>query len=168
MVVKVFIACLGTETNTFSNLPTGWKTFEETMLFYGDATDNEPNTFSLPLHIWRRRSEERNYEVIESVAAFAQPGGKTLDSVYEELRDKMLSDLRSAGEIDIVLLSLHGAMTAESYEDCEGDLISCIRQVVGDQTVIAAELDLHCSVTPKMIEKSNFCLLYTSPSPRDH
>ena len=47
----------------------------------------------------------------------------------------MLSDLRSAGEIDIVLLSLHGAMTAESYEDCEGDLISCIRQVVGDQTV---------------------------------
>ena len=79
MVVKVFIACLGTETNTFSNLPTGWKTFEETMLFYGDATDNEPNTFSLPLHIWRKRSEERNYEVIESVAAFAQPGGNTLD-----------------------------------------------------------------------------------------
>ena len=70
MVVRVFIACLGTETNTFSNLPTGWKTFEETMLFYGDATDNEPNTFSLPLHIWRKRSEERNYEVIESVAAF--------------------------------------------------------------------------------------------------
>ena len=103
MIVKVFIACLGTETNTFSNLPTGWKTFEETMLFYGDATDNEPNTFSLPLHIWRKRSEERNYEVIESVAAFAQPGGKTLDSVYEELRDKVLSDLRSAGEIDIVL-----------------------------------------------------------------
>ena len=73
--MKVFIACLGTETNTFSNLPI-WKTFEETMLFYGDATDNEPNTFSLPLHIWRKRSEERNYEVIESVAAFAQPGVK--------------------------------------------------------------------------------------------
>ena len=68
----------------------------------------------------------------------------------------MLSDLRSAGEIDIVLLSLHGAMTAESYEDCEGDLISCIRQVVGDQTIIAAELDLHCSVTPKMIENPTF------------
>ena len=50
--MKVFIA-FGTETNTFSNLPTGWKTFEETMLFYGDATDNEPNTFSLPLHIWQ-------------------------------------------------------------------------------------------------------------------
>ena len=158
--MKVFIACLGTETNTFSNLPTGWKTFEETMLFYGDATDNEPNTFSLPLHIWRKRSEERNYEVIESVAAFAQPGGKTLDSVYEDLRDKVLSDLRSAGEVDIVLLSLHGAMTAESYEDCEGDLISCIREIVGDQTVIAAELDLHCSVTPKMVKNSNFFITF--------
>ena len=158
--MKVFIACLGTETNTFSNLPTGWTTFEETMLFYGDATDNEPNTFSLPLHIWRKRSEERNYEVIESVAAFAQPGGKTLDAVYEGLRDQVLSDLRSAGEVDIVLLSLHGAMTAESYEDCEGDLISCIRKIVGDEIVIAAELDLHCSITPKMIENSNVLITF--------
>ncbi len=158
--MKVFIACLGTETNTFSNLPTGWTTFEETMLFYGDATDNEPNTFSLPLHIWRKRSEERNYEVIESVAAFAQPGGKTLDAVYEGLRDQVLSDLRSAGEVDIVLLSLHGAMTAESYEDCEGDLISCIRKIVGYEIVIAAELDLHCSITPKMIENSNVLITF--------
>ena len=160
MVVRVFIACLGTETNTFSNLPTGWKTFEETMLFYGDATDNEPNTFSLPLHIWRKRSEERNYEVIESVAAFAQPGGKTLDSVYEELRDRVLSDLQSAGEVDIVLLSLHGAMTAESYEDCEGDLISCIRKIVGKEAIVAAELDLHCSITPTMVENSNFLITF--------
>ena len=83
-------------------------------------------THSPFLSTYGKRSE-RNYEVIESVAAFAQPGGKTLDSVYEDLRDKVLSDLRSAGEVDIVLLSLHGAMTAESYEDCEGDLISCIR-----------------------------------------
>ena len=130
------------------------------MLFYGDATDNEPNTFSLPLHIWRKRSEERNYEVIESVAAFAQPGGKTLDAVYEGLRDQVLSDLRSAGKVDIVLLSLHGAMTAESYEDCEGDLISCIRKIVGDEIVIAAELDLHCSITPKMIENSNVLITF--------
>ena len=74
--MKVFIACLGTETNTFSNLPTGWKTFEETMLFYGDATDNEPNTFSLPLHIWRKRSEERNYEVMRALPHLPNLGVK--------------------------------------------------------------------------------------------
>ena len=36
--MKTFIACLGTETNTFSPMPTGLATFEETMLFRGDAT----------------------------------------------------------------------------------------------------------------------------------
>ncbi len=30
--MKVFIACLGTETNTFSSMPTGVRTFEDTML----------------------------------------------------------------------------------------------------------------------------------------
>ena len=36
--MKVFITCLGTETNTFSNMPTGMTNFEETMLYHGDAT----------------------------------------------------------------------------------------------------------------------------------
>ena len=89
--MKVFIACLGTETNTFSNLPTGWKTFEETMLFYGDATDNEPNTFSLPLHIWRKRSEERNYEVeTEDEETLARQATKTTKVETEFNFDDML------------------------------------------------------------------------------
>ncbi len=148
--MKVFIACLGTETNTFSSLPTGLATFEETMLFRGDATQHAPGLFSQPLHIWRARAEEHQAEVVESISAFAQPAGITVRPVYEGFRDELLADLKAALPVDIVLLNMHGAMVADGYDDCEGDIIARAREIVGDKAVIGVELDLHCSITEKM------------------
>ena len=158
--MRVFIACLGTETNTFSNLPTGLETFEETMLFRGDATKRTMNLFSEPLHIWRRRTEEHQGEVIESIAAFAQPAGPTVRKVYEGLRGELLDDLEKALPVDIVLLSMHGAMVADGYDDCEGDILERVRAITGAQTVIGAELDLHCSITPKMTTNADAIITF--------
>lgn len=158
--MKVFIACLGTETNAFSAMPTGWATFEETMLYRGDATQRTATTFSQPLHVWRRATEERQGEVVESVAAFAQPAGLTVRSVYEGLRDEVLADLKAAMPVDMVLLSMHGAMTADGYPDCEGDLLARCREIVGPDVVIGGELDLHCSITPEMTEAADALVLF--------
>lgn len=158
--MKTFIACLGTETNTFSPMPTGLRTFEETMLFRGDATRHAASTFSLPLHVWRRRTEERQGQVFESLAAFAQPAGPTIRSVYEGFRDEILADLEKALPVDVVLLSLHGAMTAHGYEDCEGDLLARIRDLVGPGVTVGAELDLHCSLTDQMLRSADALVLF--------
>jgi len=40
---------------------------------------------------------------------------------------------------------------ADGYDDCEGDLLNRVRGLVGAETVVGLELDLHCSVTPRMI-----------------
>ena len=148
--MKIFIACLGTETNTFSPIPTGLENFRETTLFHGDATQHAPDLFTAPLHVWRRNGELEQATVVESLAAFAQPAGITVRQVYEDLRDELLSDLKAALPVDMVLLSMHGAMVADGYDDCEGDLLSRCREVVGPDTVIGGELDLHCSITPAM------------------
>ena len=132
-MLKTFIACLGTETNTFSPLPTGYQTFQETMLYHGDATHHPVNLFSEPLHVWRQRIEEHQGEVIESLAAFAQPAGITVRAVYESLRDEILRDLEAALPVDMVLLVMHGAMVAEGYDDCEGDLLQRVRALVGTE-----------------------------------
>lgn len=153
--MKTFIACLGTETNSFSPMPTGLTTFQESMLYRGDATQHAAGTFSLPLHVWRKRTEERQGQVVESLAAFAQPAGITVRSVYEGFRDEILADLKKALPVDIVLLSLHGAMTADGYEDCEGDLLERVREVVGPDVTVGAELDLHCSLTEKMVRSAD-------------
>ena len=158
--MKTFIACLGTETNTFSSMPTGFRTFEESMLYRGDATQRTPTTFSLPMHIWRERTEALQGEVVESIAAFAQPAGVTVRGVYESLRDELLADLRAAMPLDVVLLSMHGAMTAEGYEDCEGDILARVRQIVGPDVTVGVELDLHCSITPAITDSADAVVLF--------
>ena len=158
----VFIACLGTETNTFSPLPTGWDTFRETMLFRdGDkATDHEPMLFSEPLHIWRKEAEARGWEVVESIAAFAQPAGVCVRSVYEGLRDELLRDLEAAMPVDIALINMHGAMVADGYLDCEGDILQRVRAVIGPDRVLGGELDLHCSITGEMVEAADALITF--------
>ena len=153
--MKMFMACLGTETNTFSPMPTGHQTFAETMLYHGDATAHEPSLFSAPLHVWREAAEAEGYEVVESLAAFAQPAGRTTRPVYEALRDEILDDLRAAGPVALVLLNMHGAMVADGYDDCEGDLLGQVREIVGPDVIVGTELDLHCHITARMVESAD-------------
>jgi microcystin degradation protein MlrC len=156
--MNVFIATLGTETNTFCPFPTGYRTFGR--IFHGDATRHTMNLFSAPLHVWRRRAEERGWSVAESVCAFAPPSGVTVRAVYEELRDELLADLKKVMPVDIVLLSMHGAMVADGYEDCEGDLMSRVREIVGPKAIIGGELDLHCHITETMITTADILVTF--------
>jgi microcystin degradation protein MlrC len=52
--------------------------------------------------------------------------------------------------VDAVVLVLHGAMTTETCNDCEGDLLSAIRRLVGPKVPIGISLDLHCHFTAEM------------------
>lgn len=158
--MKVFIACLGTETNTFSPIPTGYQTFAESMLFDGDASQQPGQLFSEPLIEWRAMAEAAGAEVIESLAAFAQPAGPTIRAVYEGFRDRILADLTAALPVDMVLINMHGAMVAEGYLDCEGDLLGRIRALVGPDTVIGGELDLHCSITQAMTDAADALITF--------
>ena len=159
-MLRTFIAALGTETNTFSALPGGMLTFEESMLFRGDATAHPPRLFSEPLHVWRRMTEAHQGQVTESLAAFAQPAGKTPQPVYEALRDEILADLKRALPVDIVLLSMHGAMVATQCDDCEGDLLASVRALVGPDVLIGGELDLHCHLTQAMLDNADVLVTF--------
>ena len=159
-MARIFIACFGTETNTFSSMPTGMATFAETLLYHGDATQHPPTSFSVPLHVWRRQGEQRQDQIVEGIAAFAQPGGITTRLVYEQLRDELLDDLSKQGPFDIVLLGMHGAMVADGYDDCEGDTLQRVRKIVGPDTIIGVELDLHCSVTEAIVHSANAVVIY--------
>ncbi|MEM7215831.1 MAG: M81 family metallopeptidase [Pseudomonadota bacterium] len=157
--MKLFIATLSTETNTFSTMPTARSGFEEYFFRHGDATKLLPNLMTEALHVWRSKAEERGWEVVESIAAIAEPAGPTISACYDALRSEMLDDLKEAGNIDIVLLQLHGAMVAEHVEDCEGDIVSEIRKLCPG-AVIGMALDLHCHLTNKMLENSDIIICF--------
>ncbi len=148
--MKFFAASLSTETNTFAAAPTGRGSFEEYGIYRGDASSQAPEGGGALLRCLRDAAEAEGHSLVESVAAFAQPSGRTVRAVYEDLRDQILEDLRAALPVDVVQLFLHGAMVAEGYDDCEGDLLSRVRAIVGPQVTIGAELDLHCHFTELM------------------
>jgi microcystin degradation protein MlrC len=91
---------------------------------------------------------------------WAQPGGVTVRSAYESLRDEILADLKSALPVDAVLLNLHGAMVADGYDDCEEDLIRRVRALAGPHAIIGVELDLHCHLSESKIEAADIVITY--------
>jgi microcystin degradation protein MlrC len=157
---KIFTACLGTETNSFSPIPTGLKLFERTMLVRGGAHGDKPSVFALPLILWRQRAAALGWTVIESLAAFAMPAGNTTRATHEALRDEILADLARALPVDAVMLNLHGAMIADGYPDAEGDLLTRVRALVGPGVVIGVELDLHCHLTRAKVDAATAIVIY--------
>ncbi|QCI66014.1 M81 family metallopeptidase [Phreatobacter stygius] len=150
--MKIFMATLATETNTFSPIPTGRAAFTGggREWFRNDGSRHPATTANIPLIAWRKQGEADGHQVVESICTFAQPAGTTLRDIYEELRDTLLADLKAAMPVDVVLLFMHGAMVAEGYDDCEGDTLARVREVVGPDVKIGIELDLHCHLTELM------------------
>ena len=159
--MKIFMATLATETNTFSPIPTGRAAFTGGREWHRhDASRQPPTIANIPLIAWRRLGEAEGHAVMESLCTFAQPAGTTLRHVYEELRDTLLADLRAAMPVDVVLLFMHGAMVAHGYDDCEGDTLARVREVVGQAAIIGIELDLHCHLTEPMRTSADAIILY--------
>lgn len=146
--MRIFFGSLQTETNTFAPFPTGLESFEEGGLYRGNgATGTSPS--SMTARALKARCESDGHVFHQSLQAEAQPSGRILRAVYERLRDELLADL--AGDTwDAVFLFLHGAMAAEGYDDCEGDMLRRARSIVGPDVPIGVELDLHCHLTAEM------------------
>jgi len=160
MSKTIFTACLGTETNSFSPIPTGMDLFRRTLLVRGGAHGDMPHFFALPLMVWRRRAEAMGWRVIEGLAAFATPAGDTVRVVFEQLCGEIVAELRAAMPVDAVMLNLHGAMIADGYPDAEGELIRRVRETVGPAVPIGVELDLHCHLTEQKVANATAIVIY--------
>jgi microcystin degradation protein MlrC len=158
--MKIFSAGLGTETNTFAPMPTSLASFQDRD-YYPAGTHPDSVTFAgAPLYVARQRGREAGWTLAEGLVTSAQPGGTTTRAAYERLRDQILADLRAAMPVDMVLLGLHGAMVADGYDDCEGDILRHVREIVGPDVVVGAELDPHAHLSPLMVEQATVLVLF--------
>jgi microcystin degradation protein MlrC len=68
--VKLFMAALLTETNTFSPIPTGRNAYFVDRPFYRrDGSRQPPAGGNIPLIVWRERAERDGHEIVESICA---------------------------------------------------------------------------------------------------
>ncbi|MEH8019173.1 M81 family metallopeptidase [Rheinheimera muenzenbergensis] len=159
--MRIFTASLATETNTFSPMYTDLDSFYQ--CFYAPPGQHPatPTLCSAPLIACRELSAvDSSIEVIEGSCAWAEPGGLLNRQSYEYLRDEILTQLRAALPVQAVVLGLHGAMVAQGYDDCEGDLLHKVRQIAGDKVVIAATLDPHSHLTRQRLNSADLLIAF--------
>ncbi len=158
--MRLFVASLATETNTFSPLPIDRSAFESGFYAPPGAHPDTPTLRSAPFIAARQRAAREGLTLVEGTAAWAEPAGLVSRTAYESLRDEILDQLCAALPVDIALFGLHGAMVADGYEDCEGDLLARARDIVRPKTVIGAEFDLHCHLTAKRVAACDLVILF--------
>lgn len=155
--MKLIIAMMKHETNTFSPIVTDWSRFENWGVYFGKAALNAYENTGMPMAAYIDLAREYNAEIITPVAAEAMPSGPVTSDAYLKLADAVYEAV-DAG-CDAVLLDLHGAMVSELTMDGEGTLLEKIRQI-NPNLPIAVTCDFHCNLTEKMVSNCTALIGY--------
>ena len=158
--MRIFTAALATETNTFSPICVDRRAFEASLYAPPGQHPQTPTLCTAPLTVGRQIAAQKGWELIEGTAAWADPAGLVNGSAYESLRDEVLDQLQAAMPVDAVVLGLHGAMVAAGYEDTEGDILARVREIVGPDILVCAELDPHSHLTAKRLTAADFFVYF--------
>lgn len=160
---RIVIGMIVQESNTFSPIPTTLKDFEDQGLCYGrEVLDRYGQKNELGGFVAAARSE-KDIELVPTLRACAWAGGRVEQPTFNYLKDELLSRVKDAGSIDGVLLALHGSMVTGELDDPEGELLSALRQHLG-QIPVMATFDLHANMTALKVKSLTALVGYhTSP-----
>lgn len=150
--MRIVTGCISHESSTFTPVATTWESFFER---FGDvrgaaiiAKFRGTNT---PTGGFIEGADLHGFELIPTIFAEAHPSGPAPRPVFDRLVNELLAGIAAAGPIDGVLLELHGAMVAEGVDDGEGHILAAVRELVGPQIPIVAQLDIHSSISQRMV-----------------
>ncbi len=110
---------------------------------------------------------ERGCEVLPVFKAEATCGGPLTAECWTALRDGFEEELKKVGEVDGVLVALHGSAVADNELDPEGELLDLIRGVVGPTAPIVGTLDHHANVTRLMVAHADALVAWETYPHRD-
>ena len=147
--MKIVIAQMQHETNTFSPVPTPWEAFGNGGPLLGRAAYAAMKGTRLPMAAYIDLAEAAGAEVVTPIAAWANPSGPVDGAAYDRIC-QLICEAVAQG-CDAVFLDLHGAMVvADRSDDGEGTLLERIR-ALAPRVPIAVSLDLHANLTERMV-----------------
>ena len=147
--MKLVIAQVQHETNTFSPVPTPWEAFGNKGPALGRAAFEAVDGTRAPMAAFLDLARESRAEIVTPIAAWANPSGPVDGDAYDRICG-LICDAVGQG-CDAVCLDLHGAMVVEGRtDDGEGTLLERLR-AIAPGIPIAVSLDLHANVTGRMV-----------------
>jgi microcystin degradation protein MlrC len=155
--MRLVVAMMKHETNTFSPVPTPLERFgRQGPLFGREAFDAFRKT-NTPMSAFIDIALEEEAEIVTPVAAEAFPSGPVQQEAYRQITDAICAEVERG--CDALFLDLHGAMVCQHTDDGEGTLLERVRSIA-PELPIAVSLDLHANVTPKMVENCTIFVGY--------
>lgn len=155
--MKLLIALVRHETNTFSAQPTTLSDFRRGTTTngpaYGTAAAEACRNTNSAAAAYLELADELGAEVDFAIVANAVPSGTVTEDAFEHIA-KTIVDAAKQG-CDAVLLDLHGAMVAEGYSDAEGELLRRLRGVLPKDTPVIVALDFHANFSSKLIDNAS-------------
>lgn len=150
--MRIAIAQVWQETNTFNPIPTELQHFEQNGLYVGDAIlDRMQGIGELGGFLAAADGEPDDIEIVPILRAWAMSGGRITAPALDFFKQRLVAGLREAGPVDGVFFSLHGAAAAENEDDPQGYLLAAVRAVVGDDVPLVVSLDHHCNITRRLV-----------------
>jgi microcystin degradation protein MlrC len=144
--MRLLIAMMKHETNTFSPVPTPLARFGPR---YGEAAIRAYRGTGTGLGAYLDIAEREGAEIVLPIAAGAPPSGPVEDEAYAHIADA-ICEAAARGGFDGIMLDLHGAMVTQSLEDGEGEFLKRLR-AIDPITPIAVALDMHANLYDAII-----------------
>lgn len=168
MSKRVALAMFMHETNTFSKLPTDLASYKARSLLFGEDIADKFAGTKTEMAAFLDGAARHGWQAIPIIAADATPSGRLTRETYDTIAGHIVDGLTAAGQLDAILLSLHGAMVAEHTFDGEGTLLERIRARVGRAIPIGVTLDLHANCTDAMADNADVVVSYRTYPHVDH
>lgn len=146
--MKILIARLNHETNTFSPVATPLESFGPT---YGEAAYRDNLGMRTAMAAFIDLAQQLGATLVTPVSATANPSGPVQAAAYDALTDRIVAAVPGC---DAILLDLHGAMVAENSLDGEGDLLARVR-AAAPGVPIGVALDLHGNITQRIVDNAD-------------
>jgi microcystin degradation protein MlrC len=155
--LRVAIGSILQETNTFSPQVTRRDDFQIALGADLITTAKQEKT---EVYGFLDALDEAGFEAVPLLGGWAVSYGRIVGQDFDGLVADLLTELRRVGEVDAVLLALHGAWAAEGVDSADGYVLTQVRQCVGPDVPIIVSLDMHTNLAQSMWTNANALLAY--------
>lgn len=157
--MRLLLAMMKHETNTFSPVPTPLQRFRDWGLHEGDGVVTAYRGTNHPLAAYLDLAAEIGAEIVTPIAAEGMPSGPVAPEAYSYLTGKILDALSAQGPFDAALLDLHGAMVPGGMVDGEGLLLQRMREIAPGLP-IGVTFDMHGNMTDAIMDNATVVVGY--------
>ncbi|HYI24014.1 MAG TPA: M81 family metallopeptidase [Thermomicrobiales bacterium] len=166
--MRVVIAELKQETNTFVPYLTTLAGFEAWHLYEGDEILEIARDTNWEVTGFVDMLSDAGIEIVPTIATMAMSGGKVEQATFDELLNRLIAAIEAAEPFDGICLALHGAMVTEQHDDGDGVIIDAVRDLIGPDIPMVVSMDLHGNLTQRCVDGADAIVGFRTSPHIDH